>query len=54
MYLVICGAFQQTLYEYVFCIGEADEGFCIETAMSCERIPCSSVETLSQQSRFLL
>ena len=39
---------QQTLYEYVFCIGEVNEGFCIETAMPCRGIPCSSIETLSQ------
>ena len=43
-----CVTFQQTLYEYVFCIGEVDEGFCIEIAMPCRGIPCSSVETLSQ------
>ena len=43
-----CGVSQQTLYEYVFCIGEVNEGFCIETTMPRRGIPCSSVETLSQ------
>ena len=46
--LATCVTFQQILYEYVFCIGEVDEGFCIETAMPRRRIPCSSAETLSQ------
>ena len=45
--LAIRVTFQQTLYEYVFCVGEVDEGFCIEIAMPRREIPCSSVETLS-------